>query len=61
MYRRISLLASVLLSLILFQSCSNVISEKTNKNNENTTELKLSFITFSSILRSIVIFIVLLD
>ncbi|MFT8347519.1 ABC transporter substrate-binding protein [Clostridium saccharoperbutylacetonicum] len=49
MYRKISLFAAVLLSLILFQSCSNVINENTNKNNENTTELKLSFITFSSI------------
>lgn len=49
MNKRSSLLLLELLIAMLFLSCSTVKNEKTNINNETTTELKMSYITFSSI------------
>lgn len=49
MNKKIYLLLTVVLSLMLFLSCSNIKNEKTNINNETTTELKMCYITFSTI------------
>lgn len=49
MDKRKFLLLLVLLLVVSFLSCSNVKNEKINIKNETTTELKMCFITFSSI------------
>lgn len=49
MNKRSSLLLLELLLAMLFLSCSNVQNEKKNIKVENTTELKMCYITFSSI------------
>ena len=49
MNKKISLLASILLTVSILFACSNVKNEKNNMKDENTTELKMCYITFSSI------------
>lgn len=49
MNKKIILLLSILLIFTMLLACNNVKNEKNNMNDENTTELKICYITFSSI------------
>lgn len=49
MNKKISLLLSILLTVVLFSACINKKNENTNIRDESTTELKMCYVTFSTI------------
>lgn len=49
MHKKISLILIVILVLLLFSSCSSKNNEKSNINDESTIELKMCYVTFTTI------------